>query len=421
MSVLLGAIADDFTGATDLANTLVSEGMPTIQMLGVPESNAVPDGASAVVISLKTRTKPPREATRQALEALEWLRAQGARQTMFKYCSTFDSTDRGNIGPVADALLDALGGEFALVCPAFPENGRTVYNGMLFVGDTPLSESPMKDHPITPMRDSSLRRLLEAQSRHQAGLIPLQAVRCGAAAVRSEMLALRAAGVTYGVADALTDGDLRVLAEAAVDNELITGGSGIARGLPENFHMAGALRVRSSPSRPRVCGRRLVLAGSCTPTTRTQISWAKEHWPCRKIEIERLGDPEDEVNSAIAWAASQPEGAPVVLYGSDDREEVARGQARFGAFRAGEMMEAAMGRIAVALHEIGFRQLVVAGGETSASVVSALGPHALRIGPEIAPGIPWTEALGTPPLALALKSGNFGAESFFAHAFEMLD
>ena len=420
MSIVLGAIADDFTGATDLAGTWVKEGVKTVQTVGVPRAGADIGDAEAVVVALKSRTAPADEAVSRSLEALRWLREAGARQIVFKYCSTFDSTEKGNIGPVADALSDGLGADFALVCPAFPTNGRTIYRGYLYVGDVLLAESPMKDHPLTPMLDSSLVRLMAAQSRGRVGLVPLQDVNAGVEPIRSRVAALKADGVRYGVIDAVADADLRTIGEAAADHRLVTGGSGIGMGLPENFRKSGLLSGASAPALPEAAGRELVLAGSCSAATRAQIAAVEHIWPARKLDPDGLAAGPGEVEDAIEWALGRPADAPILVYASAGPEEVSAVQARYGVERAGRLFEAAFERIAAALADGGFSRIVVAGGETAGAVVSSLGVTALRIGPEIAPGVPWTEAVGGRPLALALKSGNFGSESFFADAFGML-
>ena len=420
MPILLGAIADDFTGATDLANTLVGAGMRTIQTIGVPGADLDLGEAEAVVVALKSRTIPAGEAVAQSLDALAWLQGNGARQFFFKYCSTFDSTADGNIGPVADALMDALDAEIALVCPAFPTNGRTVYQGHLFVGTDLLSESSMKDHPLTPMQDSSLVRLMAAQSRHEVGLVPLATVAKGADATASAFASLHGRGARYGVVDAVSDADLKVIGEAAASHKLVTGGSGVALGLPENFRCAGLLGEPDSPRLPDVSGRSAVLAGSCSTATRDQIEQAMASWPALKLDADRLAAGDPMADEALDWSGTQPADTPVLIYSSADPEEVAAIQARHGRERAGALIEDAMGRIAEGLVEQGVRRLVVAGGETSGAVVTALGVEGLRIGPEIDPGVPWTETIGRSHLALALKSGNFGAPDFFAKALGML-
>jgi len=435
MGILLGAVADDFTGATDLANMLVMQGMRTLQTIGVPGPDLDTGDAEAVIVALKSRTAPVDEAVARSLDALQWLRGRGARQFFFKYCSTFDSTADGNIGPVADAMMDALDTDFAFVCPAFPTNKRTIFQGHLFVGDQLLSDSPMKDHPLTPMRDSSLIRLMAAQTRKSVGLVPWADVSAGAARIREAVDALHSQGVAYGVIDAITDADLFVIGEAAASHAFLTGGSGIALGLPENFRRQGLLGAKASLVLPDIPGKAAVLAGSCSQATRRQIAIAIKGWPHRKIDAHRVAEGAPVTAEIIDWAASQPAESPVLVYSSADPEEVAAIQKRYGRDRAGAMLEETMGAIAEGLVANGVRRLVVAGGETSGAVVSALKVRALRIGPEIDPGVPWTETVGTetvgtetvgtetvgePRLALALKSGNFGGEDFFAKALGML-
>jgi 3-dehydrotetronate 4-kinase len=420
MGILLGAIADDFTGATDLANMLVTRGMRTLQTIGVPDAGMDTGDAEAVIVALKSRTAPAGQAVDQSLAALAWLQPRGAQQFFFKYCSTFDSTADGNIGPVADALMDALETDFALVCPAFPTNKRTIYQGHLFVGDQLLSDSPMKDHPLTPMRDASLIRLMAAQTRRPVGLIPWPVVASGEEPVARAVDALRAKGVAYGVADAITDYDLEVIGTAAATHKLITGGSGVALGLPDNFRRQGLMGAASTPALPDVQGRAVVLAGSCSQATRKQVALASRRWPHRKLDADRIADGAPVAREVLDWAAAQPKDTPVLIYSSADPDEVAAIQARYGRDRAGAMMENTLGAIARGLVDAGARRLVVAGGETSGAVVSALGVTGLRIGPEIDPGVPWTETIGRPRLALALKSGNFGSEDFFPKALGML-
>jgi uncharacterized protein YgbK (DUF1537 family) len=420
VSVLLGAVADDFTGATDLANTLVGRGMRAVQVIGVPPDDLDLGDAEAVVVALKSRTAPVAEAVAASRAALAWLRDHGCRQFFFKYCSTFDSTAEGNIGPVADALLDALDDDFALVCPAFPANGRSIYLGHLFVGDRLLAESSMRDHPLTPMRDSSLVRLLQAQTERRVGLVPYATVTAGVEATTAAFTELRATGVAYGVVDALDDRDLETVGRAAADHRLVTGGSGVALGLPGNFRRRGLLGDPAAPTLPAANGPAVVLAGSCSEATRGQVAHAQALWPHLKLDVDRLSRDEPVADEALAWARRHGGDAPLLVYASADPDEVARTQAAYGRERAGALVEAAFGRIASGLVDAGWRRLVVAGGETSGAVVSSLGVRGLRIGPEIDPGVPWTETLDAPHLALALKSGNFGAEDFFARALAML-
>jgi uncharacterized protein YgbK (DUF1537 family) len=419
MPILLGAIADDFTGATDLCNTLVRGGMRTVQMIGVPESGfAVPE-ADAVVVALKSRTSPSAEAVEQSLAALAWLQRQGAEQIIFKYCSTFDSTERGNIGPVADALAQALDVPLALVCPAFPETGRTIYRGHLFVGDTLLSDTHMRDHPLTPMRDSDLVRLMAMQAQGKVGLVRWDTIEAGAEAVRRAFQELAADDYRYAVADTLKDEHLRTLGRAAADHRLITGGSGIALGLPDNFLNAGRLVASAaSDALPPVAGREAVLSGSCSAATQGQVKVMAAARPA--FALDPMKDPEQQTADALAWAAERLEKGPVLIYATAPPEKVQAAQAELGATVAAERVEGMMASLARGLVARGVRRLVVAGGETSGAVVQALGVRGLRIGRQIAPGVPCTVSLDAEPLALALKSGNFGDEQFFTRALETM-
>jgi 3-dehydrotetronate 4-kinase len=421
MTMLLGAIADDFTGATDLANTLVRQGMRTVQLIGVPARSA-PEAADAVVVALKSRTIAAPEAVAQSLAALAWLRAAGAKQILFKYCSTFDSTDQGNIGPVADALLDALGADFTVFCPAFPENGRTIYRGYLFVGDGLLSESGMRDHPLTPMRDANLRRVLGRQTPHKVGLVPLATVSRGTAAVRAEFDRLRREGCRHAILDSVQDGDLLTLGEAAAGLSLITGGSGIALGLPENFRRAGLLEpVQHADRLPIVRGAAAVISGSCSTATLAQVAAMRATHPVFEVDPMALAAGEPVARRALDWAGPLLGGRPLLISASAAPERVRAVQDRLGRERAGSLIEQALAEIARGLVERGVRRLVVAGGETSGAIVQALGITGLRIGPQIDPGVPWTASLGEPTLLLALKSGNFGRDDFFMRAFTCLE
>jgi len=421
MSVVLGAIADDFTGATDLCNTLVRRGMRCVQLIDVPAPGAPVPDADAVVIALKSRTIPAAEAVSLSLAALAWLREAGARQILFKYCSTFDSTEAGNIGPVADALLDALGSDFTLFCPAFPEAGRTIYKGYLFVGDVLLSESGMRDHPLTPMRDPSLVRVLQPQTPGKVGLVQWPVVARGGAAIREAFAELRAAGFRHAVVDALADRDLEEIGAAAAELPLITGGSGIALGLPENFRRQGLIGSGAAAAElPRIEGPGAVLSGSCSQATNTQLAYFRERGPVFMIDPVAAAGGRDLAAEALAWAEPLLGAAPVCIAATAPPETVALVQEKLGRERAGGLVEQIMARIARGLAERGVRRLVVAGGETAGAVVQALGVTGLRIGGQIDPGVPWTASLGTPPLALALKSGNFGQPDFFIRAFDVL-
>jgi uncharacterized protein YgbK (DUF1537 family) len=416
MGILLGCIADDFTGATDLANTLTRQGLSTVVLLGVPTDGwAVPD-ANAVVIALKSRSIPAEQAVSMSLAALSWLRRAHARQYYFKYCSTFDSTDRGNIGPVAEALLAALESDFTVACPAFPTNKRTVYRGYLFVGDVLLSESSMRDHPLTPMTDSSLVRVLQRQSKGRVGLIPHDIVREGRAAIRQSMRALRTSGVRLAIADALSDADLLELGAACSHLPLVTGGSGMALGLPRNFEDAGSQDRIATPVSLVASDPSAVLAGSCSAATQRQVEYMKRQCEWFEIDPIALREESDVVRKAVEWARPRLGKHPILIYSTADAGAVEKVQAALGRERAGALVEEAMGQIAAQLVGAGVRRLVVAGGETSGAVVSALGIRGLRIGPEIDPGVPWTMSIDEERVALALKSGNFGTDDFFLKA-----
>ncbi|MDW3685609.1 four-carbon acid sugar kinase family protein [Cupriavidus sp. CV2] len=420
---LLGCIADDFTGATDLANTLVRNGMRTVQTIGVPAGGEALPGveqADALVVALKSRTIPTADAIAQSLAALRWLQAQGCRQFFFKYCSTFDSTDAGNIGPVAEALLAALGSDFTIACPAFPENGRTIFRGHLFVGDVLLNESGMENHPLTPMHDANLVRVLQRQSQAKVGLLRYDAVARGSDAARQAIAALRGDGVKLAIADAVSDADLHALGEACADLPLLTGGSGLALGLPANFRRAGVLPQRADADRVApVAGPAVVLAGSASKATNAQVAqWLVAKRPALRIDPLALAQGAPVVEEALALASSQAE--PVLFYATTTPEEVKSVQAALGVARAGHLVEQALADIAGALKARGTRRFVVAGGETSGAVVQALGVQALRIGTQIAPGVPATVTLEARPLALALKSGNFGGVDFFDEALRQL-
>jgi 3-dehydrotetronate 4-kinase len=410
--MLLGCIADDFTGATDLALMLSRNGLETVQTIGTPKE--MPD-AEAVVIALKSRTIPAKDAVALSLEALRALQTAGAQQIFFKYCSTFDSTPAGNIGPVADALLDALGDDFTIACPAFPANARTIFRGYLFVGDVLLSESGMRNHPLTPMTDANLVRVLAAQTRHKVGLVPYTIVDEGAGAMRDAFAALRAKGVRHAIVDATSDAHLRVIGEACAGLKLVTGGSGVAMGLPANLK-PGAATARTG-ALPRIGGATAVIAGSCSEATLGQIAAMSQRHPA--LALDPLALDAEAAGKAVAWAKPKLAQGPVLIYASAPPEKVAQVHAKLGREKAGAMIEGTLAAIAAGLVEAGVRRLVVAGGETSGAVVAKLGVAALRIGPEIAPGVPWTASLGTPPLLLALKSGNFGARDFFLKAFEV--
>ncbi|POX42676.1 hypothetical protein C3486_03640 [Streptomyces sp. Ru73] len=485
MGIRLGCIADDFTGATDLANNLVRAGMRVVQLIDVPPvgpdrttaekaaadrstaartaAEQVVDAdamnadamnvdamdADAVVIALKSRTVPAAEAVEASLRALDWLRSAGAEQIYFKYCSTFDSTPAGNIGPVTEALLDALGSDFTIATPAFPDNGRTVFKGHLFVGDVLLSESGMRDHPLTPMTDSNLVSVLGAQTTRAVGLIDHTVVADGPQAIRERIGALRAEGRGMAVVDAVSNDDLVRLGAAVKGMPLVTAGSGLAIGLPANWG------VKPSPAAaqlPPAGGHAAVIAGSVSAATNRQVrAFLDTGRPAFSVDPLRIADGEDVAAQALEFAAAHLADGPVLVYSTEAPEAVRTVQGRLGAAEAGELVERTLARVARGLVELGVRRLVVAGGETSGAVVQALGITGLRIGPQIDPGVPWCAATlphkdalrtgrETPPtggdtldtggdtphsggdtLHIALKSGNFGGPDFFTASFACLD
>lgn len=423
--MMLGVIADDFTGATDVASMLVRAGMRTVQTIGIPGLQGNGDvphevaAADAVVVALKSRTTPPAEAIADSLAALRWLQAAGARQFYFKVCSTFDSTPAGNIGPVAEALMAALGTAQTLVCPAFPENGRTVFRGHLFVGDELLSDSGMKSHPLTPMSDSNLVRWMQRQSQRRAGLLRHDVVARGAAAVTERLAALQADGIAHVVADAVDNDALRTLAEGAAHLPLWVAGSGLALGLPAVLAAQGAVTLTDhAADLDPLNGKAAVLAGSCSTATQAQVArWIAAGRPALRIDPLALARGEPVAHEALAWARAQSD-APL-LYATADAATLAQTQAALGVAEAGALVEHTLARIARGLVDAGTQRLVVAGGETSGAVVQALDVRTLRIGAAICPGVPWTQAVrtaGQAPLKLALKSGNFGGPDFFTEA-----
>ena len=417
--MLLGCIADDVTGASDLAALLARAGMAVDLHLGLPGQPA--SDAPLQVIALKCRTSPMAEAVAECRSALAWLRAAGAERFYWKYCSTFDSTPLGNIGPVAEALMRDLGVDQTLYCPAFPENGRAIFMGNLFVNGEPLAESPMKDHPLTPMRDSNLLRLLAPQVRGKVGLANRLVVAQGAAALAARLATLRADGVAHVVVDAVANEDLAVIATAAQDRMLLTGGSALAMHLPALYRAAGRVGAESRPvSLPRTARASIELAGSCSAMTQAQVAaYAPQAAPYR---LDPLALAQDGMAPAAAWLAAQPLDRPKIIFSTNAPAEVRAAQARLGTSKAGYLVEAALAALAVQARTQGVGRFVVAGGETAGAVVQALAVRRLSIGPEIAPGVPWT--YGTDrhgPLALALKSGNFGAETFFAEALALID
>jgi uncharacterized protein YgbK (DUF1537 family) len=410
---LLGAIADDVTGATDLCSSLQRAGMRAAQTFG-PVADLDLGEVDAVVVALKSRTSPANEAVRDSVAALGWLQRLGVQQIFFKICSTFDSTPAGNIGPVGDALLDALGTDITVVCPAYPANGRTLYQGHLFVADRLLSESSLAHHPLTPMTDPDIVRVLARQTSRVVGLVPHATVTAGADAIARAIGNLRAEGVSYAVVDALTDDDLRAIGTASADLALVVGGSGVALGLPENFRRARRLSAHPAAASEPAHGPAVVLAGSCSSATQEQVRRMAERFPALKLPVDGTADRDAAADQLAAHLAR----GPVLIYTSAPPEEVAEVQARVGADVAQREAESLLAELARRAVAAGATRIVVAGGETAGAVVAALGIRALATGAEIAPGVPWMRSLDGPPLELALKSGNFGGPDFFLDALE---
>ncbi|KFB08567.1 3-oxo-tetronate kinase [Nitratireductor basaltis] len=421
MATLLGCIADDFTGATDLAGLLARSGVRVSLRIGVP-TEPPRDAAEFEVIALKSRTAPVDEAVGEALAALRWLKAAGAPRFFWKYCSTFDSTTEGNIGPVAEALMNELGVEQTIYCPAFPENGRSIFMGNLFVGRQPLAESPMKDHPLTPMRDSNLMRLLEPQVKRPVGLADRLTVAAGAGRLRGELDRLRGEGVAHVVVDAVANSDLEIIAEACRDMTLLTGGSAVAMPLPALYLQDGTLsRDAIGGTRPQLDRETVVLSGSCSAMTNKQVAYYRKTG-APAYQLDPLTLAEEGPEGALDWLQAQDLSKAPILYATAEPDKVKASQEKLGVAKAGALVEEALARCAVAARDKGARRIIVAGGETSGAVTKALGVSQLDIGAEIAPGVPWTYCeSGGQQIALTLKSGNFGSETFFTDAQGVLD
>ncbi|HRE22073.1 MAG TPA: four-carbon acid sugar kinase family protein [Rhabdaerophilum sp.] len=416
--MLIGAIADDFTGASDLANTLAKKGMRTTLFVGVPEGGFLP--CEAGIIALKSRSNPASEAVAQSLAGLAALRGAGVRQVIFKYCSTFDSTKEGNIGPVADALIDALDAPTTIVCPAFPTNKRTIYRGYLFVGDKLLNESGMEKHPITPMMDANLARWLSCQSKNRVGMISLDIIRRGVEGIRHALEEAAHRNEKLVVCDAIADEDLLALGHAAKGMALVTGGSGIALGLPDNFDEITGRGAPAAIAAP--FGPALALSGSCSLATAGQVARHAQGAPVFRLDVEAVLAGTAGTDTVWNWLAGEAGKATLPLvYSTSDAEAVRALQARHGGERLAHAIENFFARLAREAVAKGYRRIVTAGGETSSAIVSGLGVTAMAIGPEIDPGVPVVISEGAPRIALALKSGNFGAPDFFVKALATMD
>lgn len=419
--MLLGVIADDFTGAGDIANTLAKGlgahgGLAVAQYMGIPEAAAAA-GVEAGVISLKTRSVPVQSAVQQSLQALAWLQQQGCRQFVFKYCSTFDSTPEGNIGPVGEALADRLGVRGVVACPAFPAAGRTVYQGHLFVKDKLLNESGMEHHPLTPMTDPNIRRWLSYQSRYPVGLVATPIVRSGPESIRAALDAAASRNETLVITDAALEPDLVAIGQACASSPLLTGGSGIALGLPANFIASGEAKG-SQITFEGIEGPEAILAGSCSGATRCQIDIHAQNHPVLPISVDKVMDGSTTPEQLLDFL-KQNRGREPLVFSSATPDQVAAAQVKYGCEAVSDRLDALFAKVARELQADGVRRLVVAGGETSGAVAQALDLGYLLIGPEIDPGVPIVISPRR-NMALAFKSGNFGRPEFFAHALSTL-
>jgi len=419
----LGCIADDFTGATDLANNLVRSGMRVMQTFGVP-SAPLSSEVDAVVVALKSRTIPAAEAIAQSLAALYWLQAQGAEQIYFKYCSTFDSTPEGNIGPVTEALMDALNCKFTIATPAFPDNGRTVFKGYLFAGAVLLNESGMQNHPLTPMTDANLVRVMQAQTQRKVGLIDHTVMAKGSQAIVEKIQELQADGVGVAIVDATSNADLKTLGPALKGMPLVTAGSGVAIGLPANWGIEASEKAAALPA---PSGYQAIVSGSCSLATQGQVAHfiasGQPGWQFKPLDWSTQDVPAQikaDVAAALAWAKPFLAQGPVLVYATTDADTLQKVQAKFGREQAGEWMESALAQLCLGLQALGVKQWVVAGGETSGACVQALNIAQLQIGPQIDPGVPWCFAPQHAAGHLTLKSGNFGTPDFFTKALKVL-
>jgi len=424
VTLALGCIADDYTGASDLANTLTRSGLRTVQTIGVPSDELALPEVDAVVVSLKSRSIEAGLAVSRSRAADKWLRGRGARHVLFKICSTFDSTDAGNIGPVMDALRADSGDAIVLVTPAFPETGRTVYQGNLFVGSVPLNESPLKDHPLNPMHDSDLVRVLARQSKTKISLVDLATVTRGPAAVRARLADLAGNGFGAAIIDAVFASDLETIGHVALDHRLSVGASGFGLGLARGLVTSGKVKPHASNavSDAPVGGPAACLAGSCSQATLLQIANAEKAMPVLHLDPEQIVAGKGEARRAVAWACDRLKDGPILIASSSTPDQVQALQARHGRDEAGHAIEQAMADIAEGLVQSGVRRLVVAGGETSGAVVDRLGIPGFLVGAEIAAGVPVLRAVGTKggEMLLALKSGNFGGPEFFSDALNLM-
>lgn len=423
MTLALGCIADDYTGASDLANMLTRCGLRTVQTIGVPDDSLSLPDVDAVVVSLKSRSIEASKAVARSRDADKWLRTRGASHVLFKICSTFDSTDAGNIGPVMDALRTDSGDPIVLVTPAFPGTGRTVYQGNLFVGSVPLNESPLKDHPLNPMHDANLVRVLARQSQSKVGLVDLATVASGADAIRTRLADLAKQGISAAIIDSVFDPELETIGRVALDHRLSVGASGMGLGLARGLVALGKVQaVSTSADQKPIGGPVACLAGSCSQATLAQIAQAGKSMPVLHLDPEKMVTGKGEAERALGWVRDHLGKGPVLIASSSTPDQVSALQAWHGRDRAGHAIEQTLAEISEGLVAAGVRRLIVAGGETSGAVVDRLGIPAFLVGPEIAAGVPVLRCVGWSKgdAVLALKSGNFGGPDFFTDAIRLM-
>ena len=421
MTTFLGCIADDFTGATDLASMLARSGVNVSLRIGVPLST--PENTAEIeVIALKTRSISASKAIEESLSALKWLKEAGAKKYFFKYCSTFDSTAEGNIGPVSEALMNELKVDQTIYCPAFPENGRSIYMGNLFVGQKLLSESSMKDHPLTPMNDSNLMRLLSAQVSRRVGLADRIVVNSGVNSLKEKLISLKENDVPHVIVDAVADTDLDTIASACQDMDFITGGSALAMPLAEFYKASGKISANdNSFMNKKLNTGSIILSGSCSEMTIIQVKNFIQRGAAA-FQLDPIDLAENGIKKVLDWLSSQDFTKNIIIYATSDPDTVKKVQAELGVDMAGKIVEQGLSECAIAARELGVKNFIIAGGETSGAITKALNVRQLDIGIEIAPGVPWTfSGKRNNQIALSLKSGNFGSEEFFTEALSKLE
>ncbi len=421
--VFLGCIADDVTGATDLAINLVKGGMRVVQFLSTPSAAQLEGlNCDAVVVALKTRSVTADQAIRDSLAAVEVLKSCGCQRFYFKYCSTFDSTPEGNIGPVAAAIMQRLDAEKTIVCPAFPAAGRTVYLGHLFVNGKLLNESGMQNHPLNPMTDSDIVRFLGRQTALSVGRVETPHIAAGSDSTANAIDRAVSEGDQLLVTDTCCDTDLATIAEAVVDHVFITGGSGIARYLPDAWRREGLIaKTIHSPELRPIKGKTLIIAGSCSEVTQRQVAYMKDRSVCVRVDVEALMQDFDALVDKFESVVPNVDDRPLMIYSTAEAHEIEPLHKKYGRTEVCRTVENFHGHVARRLvRAFGFGKIIVAGGETAGAVMRDLEVSRLQIGPEICTGVPWTFTSGKLDIAIALKSGNFGGEDFFESASTML-